>query len=113
MINIKTFITFLLLFFVFVSLSNVAYSAQSSNSKIETKEYKSKNVKELFKSFYKSTGIYEFINPVEGKLDPDKIEPMSKFSQSFGRIIMILICLLLFYLAISKNFEPLLLLVDF
>lgn len=110
MINIKTFITFLLLFFVFVSLSNVAFSAQSSNSKIETKEYKSKNVKELFKSFYKSTGIYEFINPVEGKLDPDKLEPMSKFSQSFGRIIMILICLLLFYLAISKNFEPLLLL---
>jgi sodium ion-translocating decarboxylase beta subunit len=35
---------------------------------------------------------------------------MSKFSQSFGRIIMILICILLFYLAISKNFEPLLLL---
>ena len=35
---------------------------------------------------------------------------MSIFSQSLGRIIMILICILLFYLAISKNFEPLLLL---
>ena len=69
------------------------------------KEYESKNVKELFKSFYKSTGVYEFLNPVEGKLGPDKLKPMSIFSQSLGRIIMILICILLFYLAISKNFE--------
>ncbi|QOG13015.1 sodium ion-translocating decarboxylase subunit beta [Arcobacter sp. FWKO B] len=35
---------------------------------------------------------------------------MSHFTQGVGRIIMILICLVLFYLAIKKNFEPLLLL---
>ena len=110
MVNIKTYISIVLLFFIFISFSNYAYSAQNNNIKVEQKEYESKNVKELFKSFYRSTGVYEFLNPVEGKLGPEKLKPMSKFSQSFGRILMILICISLFYLAISKNFEPLLLL---
>ena len=110
MVNIKTYISIALLFFIFISFSNDAYSAQNNNIKVEQKEYEPKNVKELFKSFYKSTGVYEFLNPIEGKLGPEKLKPMSKFSQSFGRILMIMICILLFYLAISKNFEPLLLL---
>ena len=106
----KQIIIPILVLFLFIGISNQSYAADITNTKVEQKEYKSKNIKELFKSFYKSTGIHELFNPVEGRLGPEKIEPMSKFSQSFGRIIMILICILLFYLAISKNFEPLLLL---
>ena len=110
MVNMKTYISIILVLVIFISFSNDAYSAQNNNVKVQQKEYESKNVKELFKSFYRSTGVYEFLNPVEGKLGPEKLKPMSKFSQSFGRILMILICISLFYLAISKNFEPLLLL---
>jgi oxaloacetate decarboxylase beta subunit len=34
---------------------------------------------------------------------------MTLFAQSFGRVLMIIICFVLFYLAIKKGFEPLLL----
>ena len=108
--KIKLILSVLFVSIIFSCFSLDSISAESTNTNIEQKEYESKNVKELFKSFYKSTGVYEFLNPVEGKLGPDKLKPMSIFSQSLGRIIMILICILLFYLAISKNFEPLLLL---
>ena len=80
MVNIKTYISIVLLFFIFISFSNYAYSAQNNNIKVEQKEYESKNVKELFKSFYRSTGVYEFLNPVEGKLGPEKLKPMSKLN---------------------------------
>ena len=108
--NVKYIISTLFFCLIFSSFTLNSISVEAVNSNVEQKEYESKNVKQLFKSFYKSTGVYEFLNPVEGKLGPDKLKPMSIFSQSIGRIIMILICILLFYLAIAKNFEPLLLL---
>ena len=60
-------------------------------------------------NIYKSTGVHEFFNPVEGKLDADRKSSMSIFNQTWGRAIMIIIAFCLFYLAIAKNFEPLLL----
>lgn len=72
------------------------------------KEYKSKNIAELFENFYQSTGLNAFLTPKEGKLDSHGKE-ISVFSQSLGRIIMIFVAFLLFYLAIAKGFEPLLL----
>ena len=105
------------LFFIFICttvlcacITYTSHAASKSATTSESSSYQKKNVKELFKSFYRSTGVYEFLNPVEGKLGPEKKTPMSKFSQSSGRIIMIFVCLLLFYLAIKKDFEPLLLL---
>ncbi len=63
----------------------------------------------LIEGFVKNTGIYAFVNPKEGVKNSEG-EKISKFSQSFGRIIMIIISFVLFYLAIAKGFEPLLLL---
>ena len=92
MINIKTFITFLLLFFVFVSLSNVAFSAQSSNSKIETKEYKSKNVKELFNEYDSNVPDYitvrqkiiesSLANPSTSKIHTDTLTDIENLKET-------------------------------
>ncbi|MDD2827934.1 MAG: sodium ion-translocating decarboxylase subunit beta [Sulfurospirillaceae bacterium] len=71
------------------------------------KDYKSKSVVELFSSLYESTGLNAMINPTEGLISHG-IE-VSNFNQGFGRVVMIAICFTLFYLAIAKGFEPLLL----
>ncbi|MBE3609834.1 sodium ion-translocating decarboxylase subunit beta [Campylobacter californiensis] len=72
-------------------------------------EYKEKSIGDLFRGFYKTTGINAFLNPTDGLKDSSGHE-LSKFTQSWGRIIMFFVCFLLFYLAIKKGFEPLLLL---
>lgn len=86
----------------------------SSEVKTEKKEYQSKTLSELMNSFFETTGINALINPRD---DVKTSEPnasherlMTHFEQSWGRIIMFIIVGLLFYLAIAKNFEPLLLL---
>ncbi|WP_432264844.1 sodium ion-translocating decarboxylase subunit beta [Campylobacter gastrosuis] len=71
-------------------------------------EYKQKSMSELFSSFYKTTGIYAFLNPSD-ELKDHAGAKISKFNQSYGRIIMFFVCFLLFYLAIKRGFEPLLL----
>ena len=71
------------------------------------KVYQSKSVGDLFVSFYDSTGISAFLNPVDGLKSHGK--EISTFSQTGGRLIMIVVAFLLFYLAIAKGFEPLLL----
>ena len=92
----------LALFIIFIPINLTANENNTSQIHHE------KSVGELISGFYKQTGIYAFLNPkddVKNALG----EKVSKFHQSFGRIIMILISFLLFYLAIKKGFEPLLL----
>jgi len=72
------------------------------------KEYKQRTVGELLESFYQTTGLNAIMNPKEGVKDAHG-EEMTLFEQSGGRVIMILISFLLFYMAIVKGFEPLLL----
>ncbi|OPA72054.1 glutaconyl-CoA decarboxylase subunit beta [Campylobacter pinnipediorum subsp. caledonicus] len=97
----------LLLSFIccFCFTNTFANEQTSQNSKVE---YKQKSIGELFTNFYKTTGIYTFLNPSDDVKDHDG-NPISKFNQSFGKIIMFFICFLLLYLAIKKGFEPLLL----
>ncbi len=109
------------LMFIVLTLFAVSFLAKplyASSSAIETmveKKVESKSVHEvksigeMFKNFYKTTGIYAFLHPKDGATNALG-EPLSKFAQSWGRIIMISITFLLFYLAIAKGFEPLLLL---
>ncbi len=96
-----------LFFLSFVFISSLNSYSDEINKKDET--YEKKNLTQLLKNLYKSTGVFEFSNPVEGKLDASKKSPMSIFNQTWGRGIMIFIAFCLFYLAIAKNFEPLLL----
>lgn len=79
----------------------------SSTHKEET--YQPQTLGEMTVGFLKSTGVNAILNP-----DPDEMnahgEAMSDFHKSWGRVLMILITFLLFYLAIAKGYEPLLLL---
>ncbi|RUM44366.1 MAG: sodium ion-translocating decarboxylase subunit beta [Hydrogenimonas sp.] len=84
--------------------SHVSATAQHT----EEAEVHDKSIWELLKSFYKTTGIYAFTTPQDGVVNGEG-EEVSSFHQTWGRIIMIGITLLLFYLAIAKGFEPLLL----
>ncbi len=78
-----------------------------STHKEET--YQPQTLGEMTVGFLKSTGVYAILYP-----DPDEVNahgaPMSDFHKSWGRVLMILITFLLFYLAIAKGYEPLLLL---
>ena len=74
----------------------------------EPKEYHAKSMSQLVESFYATTGLKAILQPHEGVKDAHGKE-MTLFAQSGGRIIMILICFVLFFLAIKKGFEPLLL----
>lgn len=100
---------------MFLGVVNLSAAESSTNMQENvkkehySKEYKSVSIGQLFKNFYKTTGVYAFLNPKEGATNALG-EPLSKFAQSWGRVIMILITFLLFYLAIAKGFEPLLLL---
>ena len=105
---------FIALLFALVTLSSSACaeghetSANQESSSVQ-KEYHSKSFTELAVGLWETTGLYAIIHPKEGVKNGEGVV-ISKFSQSWGRIIMFLIIFLLFYLAIAKGFEPLLLL---
>ena len=99
-------IAFFLLFSLFTSASFA--SDVVVEQKQEKQPYHSKTMSELVDSFYATTGIKALFQPQEGVEDA-RGKDMTLFAQGTGRIIMIFICFLLFYLAIKKGFEPLLL----
>ncbi len=76
---------------------------------VEQTSYESQSMGQMVMNFYERTGINAILNP-----DPDELDAhghkMEDFHKSWGRLIMILVTFLLFYLAIAKGFEPLLLL---
>ena len=81
--------------------------ATSSTHKDET--YQGKPFFKMIGDFLGTTGIAALFDP-----DPNELsatgEKMSDFYKGLGRVIMILITFLLFWLAIARGFEPLLLL---
>ncbi len=100
----------ILLILSFIIFSALSLNASSyTQERVATKqEYKSKSLSELFGSFYKTTGINALLSPDKNLKDAHG-KPLSVFTQSWGRAIMIVISFILFYLAIAKGFEPLLL----
>jgi len=107
------------LLFSFAFFTNVAVANEHAGSTVfktqeqliaeEKANYKPKSVTNLIGSFFHTTGLDAIINPVEGMKNAHG-EVVSTFAQSWGRVIMFLIIFVLFYLAIGKGFEPLLLL---
>ncbi|PID47548.1 MAG: glutaconyl-CoA decarboxylase subunit beta [Proteobacteria bacterium] len=97
-----------ILFLLFFSTLSLNASTHAPSAPEVQKEYHSKSLGELFGSFYKTTGLNAFISPKENLKDSQGHE-LSVFTQSWGRVIMIFVAFLLFYLAIAKGFEPLLL----
>ncbi len=108
----------LLSLIIFAGIANAAEnrSSEENSLKVEKQEksvseneFKSKSVSALIKDFFKTTGIYAIINP-DKNLKSNDGKVYSSFHQSWGRVIMFIIIFILFYLAIAKGFEPLLLL---
>ncbi len=107
------------LLFVFALFTNAAianehagateFKTQAELIAEEQANYKEKSVVGLIESFFETTGINAIVNPKEGVKNGQGAE-ISLFAQSWGRVIMFLIIFVLFYLAIAKGFEPLLLL---
>jgi carboxybiotin decarboxylase len=107
-----------LLFVFWASTTIVQAGAESAVptapiENVET-EYKAKSINELLGSFWETTGINAIVDLNDGERTSEPKgssyeREMSWFESSLGRIIMILIVFILFYLAIAKNFEPLLL----
>ena len=89
--------------------TTTAHSDGATGGTHKEETYKSQSFGEMTVGFLKSTGVYAILYP-----DPNEVNahgaPMSDFHKSWGRVLMILITFLLFYLAIAKGYEPLLLL---
>ena len=62
------------------------------------------NFTDIFVNLWKSTGIYNIILPA----DPN-LSGIEQILHMYGAPIMFLVCLVLLYLGIKKEFEPLLL----
>jgi len=87
-----------------------AHHGAPTEASVEVDEtpYEPKTIAQMLVSFFQSTGLNAIISPKDGVQTADGKE-MSHFAQSLGRIIMFAIIFVLFYLAIAKQFEPLLL----
>jgi len=84
-------------------------ASQSVKSTHKEETYKDQSFGEMTVGFLKSTGVYAILYPNPNEMNAHG-QPMSDFHKSWGRVLMILITFLLFYLAIAKGYEPLLLL---
>ncbi|MBN2781889.1 MAG: sodium ion-translocating decarboxylase subunit beta [Campylobacterales bacterium] len=110
----KNIIIKLLALFVFIGFGNAyasdaAHAAPEHISTHQEETYQARPFSEMIGGFLASTGINALINPDPNELNAHD-EPMSDFHKTWGRVIMILVTFLLFWLAIKKGFEPLLLL---
>jgi len=110
-IVIKLFAFMMLFAFAFSTNALASEHEQVTKEQSTHKEetYQSKPFSEMIVGFLKSTGIVALVNPRPDELSATG-KPMSDFHKGIGRVIMILIVFLLFYLGIAKGFEPLLLL---
>ena len=85
-----------------------ATGAEAPSSHME-ENYKTQPFSEMVGGFLASTGVNAILNP-----DPDEVNAhghqISNFHKSWGRVLMIFVTFFLFWLAIRKGFEPLLLL---
>ena len=107
-IVIKFLALFMLLAFSSASANETALTNEpTSTHKEET--YQTKPLLEMVTGFLGSTGIVALINPSPDELNA-KGEKMSDFHKGLGRVLMIFLTFFLFWLAIAKGFEPLLLL---
>lgn len=100
--------------FTLFAVTFLSAAPSSEGTAVEEQAYEPKSMSELAYSFWEKTGIKAIVDTDDGEMtdeakgDEYKRE-MTAFESSIGRIIMIIIVFVLFYLAIAKNFEPLLL----
>jgi len=103
-------IKLILLSLVFAFFLNANSSGEiATKHNKATSEYQVKSLGAMFAGLYENTGLKYLLTPNHN--EPGKAgKEISDFNLTYGRILMILISFVLFYLAIAKGFEPLLLL---
>lgn len=111
----KIIISLMIMFFTVFSFTlNASQTHEDTQVTSEKKEYETKTLSGLIESFYQTTGLNALLNPSDdvmtSEANPKDIRKMTTFEQTWGRLIMFIIVCILFYLAIAKGFEPLLLL---
>ena len=108
-IVIKLFALLLFSFSLYAADTHAAVVNEEAPSTHKEENYQPKSFVEMTAGFFSSTGINAILYP-----DPNEVNShghaMSDFHKSWGRVLMILVTFLLFYLAIAKGYEPLLLL---
>lgn len=100
--------------FAFTAFTSTVHAASEHEvtpaSAVENSDtYTAKTIPQLIHSFFQTTGLNAIMNPKEGVKNGTG-EELSLFAQGWGRVIMFILIFILFYLAIAKGFEPLLLL---
>jgi oxaloacetate decarboxylase beta subunit len=105
----KKFLVKFLALFMLLGFTSALAGGHPPAEAQELKPYEPKPFTQMIGGFLASTGINAMVNPDPNELNSHG-EEMSDFHKSWGRIIMILVAFGLFYLAIAKGFEPLLLL---
>ncbi len=110
----KLIVPVLMALSILFSTAVIANAAATPVAQEVEHKYEEKSITELIGSFYETTGVYSFLNPKDGimtaEAHAEDARPMTTFEQTWGRLIMFGIVFVLFYLAIAKGFEPLLLL---
>ncbi len=107
-------LSILVVFLTSATMLQASGTAPDAHAVENKPEYHPKSIGELLSSFWETTGINAILDLNDGEKTsepqgPEYEKEMSAFESSWGRIIMIIIVFILFYLAIAKNFEPLLL----
>jgi oxaloacetate decarboxylase beta subunit len=107
----KVFIPLILLATLLVpNLAAVSAAPEEPATAQQSQEaYESKSISQMFMGLYERTGMKTFFEPTDEAVDV-KGKPIDPFYQTWGRLIMFVVCFALFYLAIAKRYEPLLLL---
>ncbi len=99
----------LLMAFSFTTLNASAAASADNLSAHQEETYQSQSFGDMVGGFLSSTGVNAFLNPDPDELSSDG-KQISDFHKSWGRLLMIFLTFFLFWLAIRKGFEPLLLL---
>ena len=102
-------VTFALFLFSFgVAIASEPVAAPADETPQWAREYQPKTLDAMFGGLYNTTGL-KAMTQVNPDAKDSHGHPMTPFAQTGGRFIMILVAFVLFYLAIKKGFEPLLL----
>ncbi len=107
---VRVFAPLLLLAALWVPILGAADDAPAQGAvAAEGEAYEARSIGYMFSGLYERTGIKAFLEPDASATDVYG-EPVDPFYQTWGRLIMFAVCFVLFYLAIAKRYEPLLLL---
>ncbi len=100
---------------MWIIVGSTAWAGEASHASTvsptaKEQAFESKSIGQLVESFFETTGVYAIVKPKHELKTIGGKQVDGAWYESWGRVIMFVIVFLLFYLAVAKGFEPLLLL---